>query len=143
MSLKNWDTRFIDLAKLVSTWSKDPSTKVGAVITDVNNRVISVGYNGFPKKIQDNDRLFDRQTKYNIVVHAEANALMFASKSVKECTLYTYPFEPCPKCASLIIQSGITRVVSIPNTNERWEKDFQMSRSLFSEAGVLLEYNYE
>ena len=143
MSLKNWDTRFIDLAKLVSTWSKDPSTKVGAVITDVNNRVISVGYNGFPKKIQDNDRLFDRETKYNIVVHAEANALMFASKSVKGCTLYTYPFEPCPKCASLIIQSGITRVVSVPNTNERWEKDFEMSRSLFSEAGVLLEYNYE
>ena len=53
MSGKSWDTRFIDLAKLVSTWSKDPSTKVGAVITDDNNRVISLGYNGFPKNIQD------------------------------------------------------------------------------------------
>ena len=143
MSLKNWDTRFIDLAKLVSTWSKDPSTKVGAVITDDNNRVISLGYNGFPKNIQDNDRLFDRETKYNIVVHAEANALMFASKSVKGCTLYTWPFQPCSKCAALIIQSGITRVVTVVQNDDRWEKNFTISRSLFKESGIRLEYVHE
>ena len=139
MSLKNWDTRFIDLAKLVSSWSKDPSTKVGAVITDDNNRVISLGYNGFPKNIQDNNRLFDRETKYNIVVHAEANALMFASKSVKGCTLYTWPFQPCSRCAGFIIQAGIKRVVTLKNNDERWEKNFKIARQLFNESGIILE----
>ena len=143
MSGKSWDTRFIDLAKLVSTWSKDPSTKVGAVITDDNNRVISLGYNGFPKNIQDNDRLFDRETKYNIVVHAEANALMFASRPVEGCTLYTWPFQPCSKCAALIIQSGIKRVVTVVQKDDRWEKNFEISRSLFRESGIRLEYVHE
>ena len=143
MNGQKWDSRFLDLAKLVSTWSKDPSTKVGAVITDDNNRVISLGYNGFPKNIQDNDRLFDRETKYNIVVHAEANALMFASKSVKGCTLYTWPFQPCSKCAALIIQSGITRVVTVVQNDDRWEKNFTISRSLFKESGIRLEYVHE
>ena len=140
MSLTKWDNRFLDMAKLVATWSKDPSTKVGAVITDDNNRVISLGYNGFPKNIQDNDRLFDRETKYNIVVHAEANALMFASKSVEGCTLYTWPFQPCSKCAALIIQSGIKRVVTVVQNDDRWEKNFKISKELFSEAGVVMEY---
>lgn len=140
MSLKKWDTRFIDLAKLVSTWSKDPSTKVGAVITDDNNRVISLGYNGFPKNIQDNDRLFDRETKYNIVVHAEANALLFANKSIEGCTLYTWPFQPCSKCAALIIQSGVKRVVTVVQNDDRWKENFAISRLLFTEASVELDY---
>lgn len=140
--INKWDIRFVKMSALVSTWSKDPSTKVGSVIADKYNRVISVGYNGFPQKIWDDKRLEDRETKYDIVVHAEANALMFAQRSLDGCTLYTYPFEPCPRCAGLIIQSGIKRVVSLANTNDRWEKDFMISRSLFAEANVSLEYCY-
>lgn len=136
-----WDLRFLDLAKLVSSWSKDPSTKVGAVIVDEQNIIVSVGFNGFPRGIEDNDRLNHRDTKYAVIVHAENNALMFAKRPLDNCTLYTYPFMPCPKCAGMIIQSGIKRIVSYKNTicRHRWENDFIISRELFKEAGLILQ----
>lgn len=140
MSSIKWDNRFLDLAKLISTWSKDPSTQVGAVIVDNDNRVVSVGYNGFPQKISDNDRLEKREEKYNIIVHAEANALLFANKSVNGFTLYTYPFQPCSKCASLIIQSGIKRVVTIINDDDRWAENFCIARRLLAEANIALDH---
>lgn len=140
MNSQKWDLRFIELAKLVGSWSKDPSTKVGAVIVDDYNRIVSVGYNGFPQGIEDNDRLQDRDTKYKIVVHGEINAILFANKPVEGCTLYTIPFEPCPRCAGLIIQSRIKRIVSPKNTNSRWENDFKISRLLFAEAGITVDY---
>jgi len=140
MNTTRWDKNFLELAKLVGSWSKDPSTKVGAVIVDENNRLISVGYNGFPKGIEDNKRLIDREQKYAIIVHAEMNALAFANKSVKGCTLYTWPFEPCSRCAGPIIQSGIQRVVSVVNSDDRWEKNFTLARQLFNEAGIILEW---
>jgi dCMP deaminase len=141
MNCKKWDRRFLDMAKLVSSWSKDPSTKVGAVIADEDNRIISVGYNGFPRDIVDyQEALDDRELKYQIIIHAEINAIMFASRSLKDCVLYTYPFEPCCKCASVVIQSGIKRVVSYPNREDRWESSFQISRKLFQESGVELSY---
>lgn len=143
MNLRKWDQRFIDLAKLVGSWSKDPSTQVGAVIVDKNNRIASVGYNGFPKNVTDSpSRLLDREHKYDIMVHAEANALMFANRSLEGCTLYTWPFQPCSKCAGLIIQSGITRVVSVVHSEGRWKKNFSVARQLFMESNVTLElYN--
>ena len=141
MNSTKWDERFIELAKLVGSWSKDPSTQVGAVIVDTNNRIVSIGFNGFPKGVKDTEeRLLDRDKKYAIVVHAEANALMFANSSVEGCTLYTYPFQPCSRCAGLIIQSGIKRIVSISNNNKNWEENFKLSRQLFKESGIILEY---
>jgi dCMP deaminase len=141
--LKKWDLRFLEMSELVSSWSKDPSTKVGSVIVDNDRRVISLGYNGFPKGVADNDRLNDREEKYKIVVHAERNALLFANTDVKNCSIFTYPFMPCPICAGMIIQSGISRVVSFKSNNERWEKDFEISRKMFQEADVqLLEYEH-
>lgn len=141
MSLQNWDKRFLDLAEFISSWSKDPSTKVGAVIVDNQNIIVSVGFNGFPRGVKDDDRLNHRDTKYSIIVHAENNAMMFAKRPLDNCTLYTYPFMPCPKCAGMIIQSGIKRVVSYRNTidRHRWEVDFEISRKLFSEAKIQLE----
>jgi dCMP deaminase len=145
MNLQNydkWDLRFLDLAKFVSSWSKDPSTQVGAVIVDADKRIVSLGYNGFPININDNERLQDRETKYKIIIHAECNALMFANKSVEGCTLYTYPFIPCPKCAGMLIQSGIKRIVSYNNEPDRWKDDFKISHQLFSEANInLILYN--
>lgn len=79
----SWDDRFLELATVISSWSKDPSTQVGAVIVDDDNRVISIGYNGFPKGIKDDHRLSNRDLKYEMVVHAEANALLFANAPVK------------------------------------------------------------
>lgn len=140
MKSQKWDLRFLELAKFISQWSLDPSTQVGAVITDKENRVVSVGYNGFPKGINDDDRLNDREMKYKIIVHGEINAIMFANKNLDSCTLYTYPFEPCPRCAGIIIQSSIKRIVSPINTIDRWENDFKLSRQLFSEADIKIEY---
>ena len=139
MKSTKWDKRFLELAKLIGSWSKDPSTQVGAVIVDENNRLVSVGYNGFPIGIEDNQRLFDREEKYDIIVHAEVNALMFANKSVEGCTLYTWPFQPCSRCAGLIIQSGIIRVVSVEHDDIRWKKNFELATILFKESGVSLE----
>lgn len=140
MNSQKWDLRFLDLARFISAWSKDPSTQVGAVIVDDKNRIVSVGYNGFPQGIIDDARLQDRETKYKVVVHGEINAILFANKSVAGCTLYTIPFEPCPRCAGLIIQSGIKRVVAPKNKNTRWEEDFKIARELFSEANIIVDY---
>jgi dCMP deaminase len=141
MNTTKWDNRFIELAKLVGSWSKDPSTQVGAVIVDDDHVVVSLGYNGFPRGVEDSEeRLIDRDKKYDIIVHAEANALMFAKTSLEGCTLYTWPFEPCSRCAGLIIQSGITRVVSVVQNDERWKKNFMVARQLFNEAGIILEW---
>jgi dCMP deaminase len=139
-SLKSskWDLRFLDLSEFISSWSKDPSTKVGAVITDNNNRIISVGYNGFPQDIVDDGRLEDRETKYKIIVHGEMNAILFANRSLHNCTLYTYPFMPCPRCAGMVIQTGIKRVVSYNHMPERWANEFEVSQQLFEESGIEL-----
>lgn len=133
---EKWDYRFLDMAKLVSTWSKDPSTKVGAVIVDPKNRIVSVGYNGFPKGIKDNERLNSRELKYDIVLHAEQNCILFANRSLEGCIMYTYPMFPCSRCCSQIIQSGIKRLVSPTSSNERWEKSIKLSLELCDEVGI-------
>tara|TARA_B100001564_G_scaffold359974_1_gene384292 strand:+ start:2267 stop:2713 length:447 start_codon:yes stop_codon:yes gene_type:complete len=135
-----WDERYINLAKHIADWSKDPSTKVGAVIVDDKRRIVSLGFNGFPQKISDNDRLNDRDKKYNVIVHAEANAILFANKDLSGCTIYTYPFQPCSSCSGLIIQSGIKRVVTIKADNDRWKKDFCTAKQILIEAGVTIDY---
>lgn len=134
-----WDLQFLNLAHCVRNFSKDPSTKVGAVISDQDNRVVSIGYNGFPKYIKDDDRLHDRDLKLKIIVHAEANAILFANKPLNGCTIYTMPFMPCSNCASLIIQSGIKRVVSIENNNPKWCESFDLARELFKECNIELK----
>jgi dCMP deaminase len=132
-----WDRWFLGLAEYVSTASKDPSTQVGAVIKDEKNRIVSMGYNGMPRGISDTvERLHNRELKYKVIIHAERNALLFADTSLDGCTIYTHPFAPCTVCAGLIIQSGITRVVSLKNDNPRWIEDIKISTELFAEAGV-------
>ena len=142
MNSTNWDHRFLDLAKLVASWSKDPSTQVGAVIVDNKNRIVSLGFNGFPKNIKDDARLSIRLMKYNRIVHAECNAIMFANKNLENCTIYTYPFQPCSKCAGMIIQSGIKRVVTLPLSVEhsRWAEDFEIAKDLLLESNTELTY---
>ena len=140
MNQNKWDLRFLDLCKLVASWSKDPSTKVGSVIVDSDNRIVSLGYNGFPKGVLDNqDRYENRDIKYKYVVHAERNAIIFARQNIKNCSIYTWPMMPCAACAGIIIQSGIKKVVSIENNNERWLEEFSVSANMFKEANVDLE----
>lgn len=136
LSQAKWDRRYLSLAELVSGWSKDPSTKTGAVLVGMNNRIVSVGYNGFPPGIADDARLNDRETKYKTIIHCEVNAVLSAGRPVRGATLYTVPFLSCPPCASIMIQAGIVRVVSFVNYNERWAADLAVAESLLREAGV-------
>lgn len=132
-----WDKRFLDMAKLVSTWSKDPSTKVGAVIVDSQKRIVSVGFNGLAVGIDNEETILEnRELKYRTILHAEENAILFSKQPLNDCTVYTYPFQPCLKCTSVIIQTGIKRVVSFTSDNERWIKEFELSLKMFEEAGV-------
>ena len=134
---EKWDRRFLALAEHIAQWSKDPSTKTGAVIVDYDNRIVSVGYNGFPKGVTDSpERLENREVKYKIIVHCERNALLFARGPLKECRLYTWPFMSCAPCAAMVIQSGITEVIAPYSDNPRWKEDFDLARILFKEAGV-------
>lgn len=136
-----WDRRFLDLAQLVSTWSKDPSTKVGAVIVD-DVRIVSLGYNGFAQAMPDLPEHYEnRDEKYSRIVHAEMNAITLARATVKGMTLYTYPLMPCDRCAVQVIQAGITRVVAPTVTGElaeRWEPVLKKARRYFAESGVTL-----
>ena len=139
-----WDLRYIVLARHISEWSKDPSTQTGAVIVAPNGSIVSVGYNGFARGVVDSpDRLNDRETKYKMIVHCERNAIIFAQRSLLDCTLYTFPFMSCSPCAGMVIQSGIKRCVAPLNDNPRWQADFCLTEQMFKEAGVelsLVEY---
>ena len=143
-----WDVRYLQLAKQVASWSKDPSTQTGAVIERPDNSVASIGYNGFPKGIEDTDeRLNDRETKYSFIVHCEMNAVLSAHESVRGNTLYTWPLLSCDRCAVHMIQAGITRAVAStcpPDKATRWQPILDESRRRFAEAGIeVVEIPYE
>lgn len=129
-----WDMRYLKLAKEVSTWSKDPSTKVGAVIVRPDKSLCSVGFNGFAQGVDDSpERYNNRELKYKLIVHGEINAREFAREPVHGYTLYTYPFMPCERCAGPMIQAGIKTIISLVNDNPRW--DFTYSKQQFGESG--------
>ena len=140
MDLNKWDIRFFDVAVLVSTWSKDPGTRVGAALVS-DRRILATGYNGFPSGIDDNpERYADREVKLAYTVHAEVNALLNAAKNgakTEGSTLYA-TFHPCVNCAAAIIQGGIQRVVCPPveHAPDRWQKSFSRARDLMIEAGI-------
>lgn len=136
-----WDKRFIDLADHVKLWSKDESTKVAAIITDDENHIRAISYNGFPKGIKDDDRLKDRQIKYTLIQHAESNAITTCASlgiSTQGLTMIVTTF-PCSKCAGLIVSSGIKRIVTrTPSIEfmERWKTEIEIGKSILIEAGV-------
>lgn len=137
--MNKWHNRMMRLAREVASWSKD-TTKVGAVITDNHNRIVSVGYNGPPRMVVD-DSTIDRQTKLRRTIHAEENAILFARRDLSGHTLYC-THHPCGPCAAVIIQVGITHVV-IPHDESpfmhRWAADIMESASMFDEAGIIVE----
>lgn len=137
--MTDWNKRFLDLCEHVATWSKDPSTKLGSVIVDDKKRIVSVGYNGFPRGVDDrHERYDDRPTKYLFVAHAERNALDNAPMMVDNCTMYV-TLLPCNECAKSIIQKGITRVVTYRPTRED-VFNWNITMDMFNEAGVEVVY---
>lgn len=128
------------MAKLVGSWSKDPSTQTGAVIVRPDRSVASVGFNGFPRNMKDDPALYaDREQKYSRIVHAEINALIHATGAVSGHTIYVYPLAPCDRCAVQLLQAGITRFV-YPTTPEdqrgRWEPILRKASGYITEAGA-------
>ena len=137
--LGKWDNRFMELAQHVAQWSKDPNTKVGAVIVDENRCVVSLGFNGFPRGVSDAETNYeDRDIKLSMIVHAEINAILTANRSVRGLTLYSSMFT-CSECAKMIIQSGIKRVVAPVPKSERWQKSFDISMKMYNDAEIKVE----
>jgi len=134
---RKWDLLFLKIAESISCLSKDPSTKVGAVIVDYKRRIVATGYNGFPRNIKDTkERYENRSVKYIYTIHAEVNAILNSKSEIENCIIYTYPFPPCSDCAKFIIQSGIKRVVSLNYIPERWKDNMNVAMDMFKEAEV-------
>lgn len=141
--MDKWDRRFLDLARTVGSWSKDPSTKVGAVITQ-GKYVLSLGFNGFPPDVEDREEwLNNREEKYKRTIHAEINALCSLNQNCEEpdynlCTLYVTPLMPCEDCAKALAIRGFNRVVcEIPEVlPDHWIPHKQVTERIFRDYKV-------
>lgn len=140
--LTEWGNRYLSLAKEISTWSKDPSRKIGAVAVGEKGQILAQGYNGFPRGILDSaDRYNDRSIKYKYVVHAEMNVIYnatFNGVSLDGARLFVYGLPVCSECAKGIIQVGIQSVTifteeSVPDI---WNDSWNTTQSMFKEAKV-------
>ncbi len=141
MSEHKWHNRFLQLACHVAQWSKDPSTRCGAVIVRPNKTIAGIGYNGFPRGINDASASYtDKSIKYAYIVHAEVNAILNCAERLDGYTLYTYPSSvgpTCDRCAALVIQAGIRKVVSYEgSTKVDWLDSVQRARDLYRDAQV-------
>lgn len=143
---ESWDRKYLALALHIAGWSKDPSTKVGAVIVGDTNEVRSIGFNGPPRGVNDDvPERWERPLKYAICEHAERNAIFNAARTgitTMGSTIYvtSFPakFGPCDNCCRAIIQAGIARVVQEPpvGDSERWKESFKVGEEMLLEAGV-------
>jgi dCMP deaminase len=139
-TVRSWDIFYLNMARFVSTKSKDPSTQTGAVIVRPDRSVCSVGFNGFPRGMKDDPALYaDRENKYSRIVHCEMNALLLShDEQVKGYTLYTWPFSSCDRCAVHLIQAGIQRFVFsaiTPEKASRWGHSSALAQDYMREAG--------
>lgn len=142
--MTKWDKRFCELAKYISDWSKD-NTKVGAVIVSKRGGVAALGYNGFPVGAEDSaERLDKDDVKLDMIVHAEQNALLNAGSKAEGATLYVWGKPICSRCAGLIIQSGIRRVVALnPDAildTSKWHVTGKLAIEMFIEAGTIVDF---
>lgn len=134
---KRWDKRFLDLAEHIASWSRDPNRQVGSVVVRPDKTIASMGYNGFPRGVDDaEERYNDRDLKNEMVVHAEMNAILHAREPLHGYTLYVWPFHPCARCTSAIIQAGIKHVITVPWETTNWKETIRIARQMMDEAGV-------
>ena len=119
--MNKWNKRFLRVAREVSSWSKDGKHRVGAVLVNESNRIVSTGYNGPPSNVRG------VICKDGQVVHAEANCIVNAAQSLKGCTIYVYPFMPCSRCAGLLIQSGVKKIVTLDQgISKKWNPEISL-----------------
>jgi len=136
----SWDEYFMGVALLAAHRSKDPNTTVGACIVSPEKKILSTGYNGFPRGCSDDEFPWEREgepneTKYPFVVHAELNAILNAGgQSLKGATIYVDLF-PCNECAKAIIQSGIKRIFYLDDKYAETD-GVKASKLMLKAAGV-------
>lgn len=140
-----WQARFLALTKEIASWSKDFGTKVGSVIVRPDRTICSVGFNGFPRGIEDSpSAIANRDTKLLRTIHAELNAILSAKEPLNGYSIFVWPFQPCSQCAAAIIQSGI-KDVYCPFTdhlsNDRWSESFKNALQMLDEANVRVIYS--
>lgn len=141
--MTKWDTRFCELARHVSTWSKDPNAKVGAVLFCKRGGSVTIGYNGFPMGVEDSgERLEDKDVKLEFVVHAEINAIIAAGERAEGATMYVWGKPICARCAGPIIQAGIKRVVARApeNSVSKWDMSGKTAHQMFLEASIAVDF---
>lgn len=136
-----WDQRYLRVAHQVALWSKDPSTQCGAVLVRPNRTLASVGFNGFPRGMNDHPDLYaHRPTKYGRVIHSEWNAIQSShDPSLEGYTVYAWPMPPCDLCTAALAQKGISRVVCpIPAAEklERWKDQFVHAHGTWEQKGA-------
>ena len=139
-SSQKWHARFLSLSDDIASWSKDPSRGVGAVIVSQNHQIVATGFNGLPRGIEDTPNRLQRPIKYDLVVHAELNAIIQCARNGVTpigCAIYS-SFFPCVNCALAIVQAGIETVVTYKpaDGDEHWLESIDKSRVVFEEAGV-------
>jgi len=137
----SWDEYFMGIALLSSYRSKDPNTKVGACIVNNKNKIVGIGYNGFPTGCNESELSWAREgdflkTKYPYVCHAEINAILNSNKmDLDNCRIYVGTF-PCNECAKAIIQVGIKEIIFLENKYPK-QDIFVASQKLFDMTNVL------
>lgn len=136
--LREWDIWYLNMARYIATKSKDPSTQTGAIIVRPDFSLCSIGFNGFPKDMDDSPALYaDREVKYSRTVHCEVNAQIFTREDLHGYSLYTWPFASCDRCSVQMIQAGIQRFVfpeMPPEKAGRWDSTMKLAQEYMREA---------
>ena len=143
---EKWDRRFLQLADQIATWSKDPSRGVGAVVVTPARQIVATGFNGLPRGFADLPERLQRPVKYDLIVHAELNAIIQCGRngtSAIGCTVYT-SFAPCVHCSLAMVQAGVGRVVTwepdLEGGDAHWRESLEKSRLVLGEVGIPLDH---
>ena len=134
---EHWHRRFLALSEQIATWSKDPSRGVGAVIVSPSKQIVSTGFNGLPRGVEDRPDRLERPVKYDLIVHAEMNAILNKnSGDVRGARIYVTLF-PCHDCTKVIIQSGVKEVIYL-NEGRTFTESHKASKLMLEMANVNL-----
>jgi dCMP deaminase len=141
--MTDWDKRFLNIAKEVSAWSKDPDAKVGAVIVSESRRILSIGYNGLPAAMPDTDEYLNSDNKLDYMIHAEMNSIYnagLAGVSLKNSTIYVYGRQVCHECMKGLIQAGISNIVTYSTeSSQKWQKSWEIAQNLAKFANIFIK----
>lgn len=133
-----WVRRFLGMAELISRWSKDPTTGVGAVAVDANRRIVETGYNGLPRGVKDDPERMKRPDKYFWTAHAEENLVAHAARDRLAGTTVIVTHLCCSNCTRMLINAGVRRIICGPGITSMPAENFDVSRKMMEEAGIEL-----